>query len=55
MSPQAVCSSGIVVTGVLVLILRRDNAKKERMDIDNHTPEQLEEMGDKAPNYPYIL
>jgi hypothetical protein len=55
MSPQAVCSSGIVVTGVLVLILRRDNAKKERMDFDNHTPEQLEEMGDKAPTYRYIL
>ncbi|GFZ49961.1 hypothetical protein JCM24511_07364 [Saitozyma sp. JCM 24511] len=52
---MAVCSSGIVVTGVLVLILRRDNAKKEQMDFDNHTPEQLEEMGDKAPTYRYIL
>lgn len=50
---------GLAAAAVLVVNYRRINAKRERQLADGtfagYTPEELSDMGDRAPTFKYIL
>ena len=53
---------GFITAPILIFLYKRINAKRDREmaegkegGIHKYTPEQLREMGDRAPDFRYIL
>ena len=48
-------ASAVVTAAALMLLIKRENDAKAKVDVSRFTAEQLEEMGDKAPTFKYIM